>query len=237
MGRTPQSYHTERAGVYAVAKIVHEELRWIFREIKEDVGIDAHVEVVADGVATGKLIAVQIKSGASYFARQDAIGFVFRGELKHLDYWLTTTFQSLSCFTILKRKLPAGKPSLQSTSSARPKAGRCPFPAHRYWGQHRQIDLARSHPDSNESKKSLKNSNVRIAALRLVIAVVSGQVLNTTDCTRYSSAAITHSMVTSSGRAPRTLDFLGLRITRCNSTQAVAVGYALQCPKPTWLED
>jgi Domain of unknown function (DUF4365) len=88
MKRVAGSYHTERSGVLAVAKIVYDELRWVFREQEQDFGIDAHIEVVADYVATGKLIAVQIKSGKSYFAEEDSAGIVFRGKPEHLDYWL-----------------------------------------------------------------------------------------------------------------------------------------------------
>jgi hypothetical protein len=82
------AHHTDRIGVHAVAKIVHEELRWIFREQHEDFGIDAQIEVVTNCMPTGKLLAVQIKSGPGYFAQEDAQGIMFRGELHHLEYWL-----------------------------------------------------------------------------------------------------------------------------------------------------
>jgi hypothetical protein len=88
MKRAAGSYHTEQSGVYAIAKIVHEELRWIFHPQEQDFGIDALIEVIADCVPTGKMIAVQIKSGTSYFAHEDASGIVFRGTLEHLNYWL-----------------------------------------------------------------------------------------------------------------------------------------------------
>ena len=88
MSCVTKTYHTEQSGVLAVAKIVHDELRWVFRKQEQDFGIDAHIEVVADYAATGKLIAVQIKSGKSYFAEEDAVGIVFRGKPEHLDYWL-----------------------------------------------------------------------------------------------------------------------------------------------------
>jgi hypothetical protein len=63
-------------------------LRWVFREQSPDFGIDAHIEVITESMATGKLIAVQIKSGASYFDHEDSDGIIFRGKLEHLDYWL-----------------------------------------------------------------------------------------------------------------------------------------------------
>ena len=88
MNRVTPSHHTERIGVNAVAKKVHEAFGWIFRPQEQDFGIDGQIEVVEGGIPTGKLIAVQIKSGPSYFSEPDATGFLFRGELKHLDYWL-----------------------------------------------------------------------------------------------------------------------------------------------------
>jgi len=88
MPRVSSSHHTERLGVHAVAKKVHEDLRWIFRPQDEDFGIDAQIEVVVDYVPTGRLIGAQIKSGPSYFNEEDSNGIVFRGALSHLDYWL-----------------------------------------------------------------------------------------------------------------------------------------------------
>ncbi|MEX3694202.1 DUF4365 domain-containing protein [Paraburkholderia sp. BR14263] len=77
---------TEQIGVNAVQQIVLNELRWIFREQPViDMGIDAHIELV-DRQPTGKLIAVQIKTGPSHFVEK-AGGYIYRGSLTHLDYW------------------------------------------------------------------------------------------------------------------------------------------------------
>ncbi len=83
----PRYSKTERVGVNAVEKIVLDEFGWIFREQPiADVGIDAHIELVEDGNPTGKLVAVQIKTGASHFKdRRDAI--VYYGSISHLEYW------------------------------------------------------------------------------------------------------------------------------------------------------
>lgn len=86
--RVTGSHHTAQIGVHAIATKVLEELGWLFREQGADFGIDAQIEVIANGKPTGKLIAVQIKSGQSYFVDKDADGFVFRGDLEHLKYWL-----------------------------------------------------------------------------------------------------------------------------------------------------
>jgi len=78
---------TGRIGV-AGTQLCFERLGWIFREQPiEDYGIDAHVEVVESDIATGKLIALQIKSGKSSFKEKTTDGFVFRGKTRHLEYW------------------------------------------------------------------------------------------------------------------------------------------------------
>lgn len=85
----PRYSKTERIGVNAVERIVIDELGWIFREQPiVDLGIDAHMEFTAGGdQPTGQLVALQIKTGSSHFrATRDA--YVYRGKLKHLDYWL-----------------------------------------------------------------------------------------------------------------------------------------------------
>lgn len=82
----------ERIGVYSVAKIF-ESLSWHFRDQPvNDFGIDAFVELTdrwdPKRSPTGQLIALQIKSGASYFKEATPEHFVYRGSEKHLDYWL-----------------------------------------------------------------------------------------------------------------------------------------------------
>lgn len=76
-------------GVAAVNLMVRKEMGWIFRQQPiSDRGIDAEIEILdADGDATGRLIALQIKAGASYLAEKTRTGYVFRGNLRHLLYW------------------------------------------------------------------------------------------------------------------------------------------------------
>jgi hypothetical protein len=89
---------TERRGVNAVEAIFLDEFGWYFREqTVSDVGIDAQVEVVEHDKATGKLIALQIKTGSSYF-RKHGSDYIYYGEQRHLDYWLG---HSLPVFLIL----------------------------------------------------------------------------------------------------------------------------------------
>jgi Domain of unknown function (DUF4365) len=76
-----------RIGI-AGTQLIFTRLGWIFREQPiEDYGIDAHVEVIEDEKATGRLIALQIKYGESWFAEKTINGFVFRGDVNHLRYW------------------------------------------------------------------------------------------------------------------------------------------------------
>lgn len=86
--QNPSYNPTERIGVNAVEGIFLKDFEWIFREQPiSDTGIDAHVEIVLNGAASGKLIALQIKTGESHFNINDT-SLTYYGNLKHLDYWL-----------------------------------------------------------------------------------------------------------------------------------------------------
>jgi hypothetical protein len=79
------------SGIGIVKSIVENELNWIFRKNhqEDDFGIDAYFDIIADfGQVTGKTIAVQVKTGKSYFKETNELGWVFRGEMKHLNYYL-----------------------------------------------------------------------------------------------------------------------------------------------------
>lgn len=79
---------TERLGVAALEYFFAEH-GWLFREqTTQDYGIDAHVEIVSDERPTGKLIALQIKSGRSFFAEENADSYIFRTDDKHIAYWI-----------------------------------------------------------------------------------------------------------------------------------------------------
>lgn len=65
------------------------KLGFMFREQPiGDYGIDAIVEPKNQDYLSGKLIAVQIKSGDSYFKETDNECIVFRGDIKHYNYWI-----------------------------------------------------------------------------------------------------------------------------------------------------
>ena len=97
MARRRATAQTEKLGVNAIERIFL-EFGWIFRrQTEDDYGIDAIVEVVEDGLPTGRLIALQIKSGASYFKKRGE-NYAYYGETKHLEYWAN---HSLPVFVIL----------------------------------------------------------------------------------------------------------------------------------------
>ena len=81
------TYFSERAGVLQVGALLN-SFGLIFRETPNaDVGIDGQVEFVDDcNRATGATIAVQIKSGASYFIDAGE-SWKFYPTSKHQTYW------------------------------------------------------------------------------------------------------------------------------------------------------
>lgn len=84
----PEESRVSRIGVQIVGE-KFERCGYIFREQPiSDCGIDAQVEWVENGIATGELIALQIKSGSSFFSEESFEDFVYRGDRKHLDYWI-----------------------------------------------------------------------------------------------------------------------------------------------------
>lgn len=82
-----QTSSKERLGVNAVAESIA-RIGQIWRETPmADVGIDGQIEYVnPEGHATGRMIAVQIKSGTSYF-RESNGDWVFYPDEKHRFYW------------------------------------------------------------------------------------------------------------------------------------------------------
>ncbi len=78
--------HTERLGVAFVQQICS-RAGHVWRElVVTDVGIDGHIEIVRDGMATGMLVAVQIKSGKSFVA-EPGCRFWFIAKQDHYGYW------------------------------------------------------------------------------------------------------------------------------------------------------
>lgn len=88
MPRADEASRTGAVGVTITQLATESELGWIFRRIEHrDTGLDAEVEVVIGGEATGMLLGLQIKSGASYFRESTEAGWRYRGDFDHLEYW------------------------------------------------------------------------------------------------------------------------------------------------------
>lgn len=88
MSRSMKFNDEERKGIFAVGQVITKELKWIFREaLKPDIGVDAYIEACEFKVPTGKTLALQIKSGKSYFLETNSEGVFYRGDIKHLEYW------------------------------------------------------------------------------------------------------------------------------------------------------
>lgn len=85
--KAPKTELVSRAGVH-YAGYVFSMSGIIFRETSSsDVGIDGQLELVDDeGLATGMLAGVQIKSGESFIDFEKKI-FSFKANKKHYEYW------------------------------------------------------------------------------------------------------------------------------------------------------
>lgn len=84
---------TGRKGITILKDIIENKLNWLFREthLEDDFGIDGHIDIITDeGKVTGKSIAFQLKTGESFFKEKNEIGYIFRGDNKHLNYYLNS---------------------------------------------------------------------------------------------------------------------------------------------------
>ena len=90
---------TERIGVYHCGKIAAQN-GWMVREQPvDDVGIDAHMEFIEQSGKPKQLLALQIKSGSSWFKETKNNCIIFRGiNLRQYNYWTTN---SLPCIVVL----------------------------------------------------------------------------------------------------------------------------------------
>lgn len=80
---------TGELGVTITRKVVLKNLEWAFRrQYESDEGIDAQVETKVDGKTTGRLLALQIKGGSSWFREKNADGWVFRFDHRLAHLWL-----------------------------------------------------------------------------------------------------------------------------------------------------
>ncbi|MFD3430967.1 DUF4365 domain-containing protein [Nocardia fluminea] len=91
MEEPPSTDDTGQMGEWGVGLLVIRELRWKYREQKgSDYGIDAQMEI-CDVRPDGRLFAVQVKAGRSWFTEQITTppGWIFRPRARHVKYWLS----------------------------------------------------------------------------------------------------------------------------------------------------
>ncbi len=101
----PQTDRTARRGI-ALSIEAFEALGFAFREQHEsDYGIDAHVEFIEDDKATGRLLAVQVKTGESYFSESTGNEYVFRADATHIEYWINHALPVIVCLADLDNKV------------------------------------------------------------------------------------------------------------------------------------
>lgn len=94
---------TEREGIGHCLKVAAKN-KWMFREQPiDDVGIDAHMEMVDTSGKPKQLLALQIKSGVSWFGEQKDNNIIFRDiNERQYNYWTTN---SLPCIVVLYNPL------------------------------------------------------------------------------------------------------------------------------------
>jgi hypothetical protein len=90
MRRAPE-HRVDDSAVGTVGRVFTDRLGWMFtrNEVRE-YGIDGHAQAVRGDLVTGRMLATQIKGGASRFRRPvaDGSGWVFWADNNHLHYWL-----------------------------------------------------------------------------------------------------------------------------------------------------
>ena len=91
--------YTEQIGVNHIGEIAARN-KWMFRpQPIDDVGIDAHMELTEATGESKQLLALQIKSGASWFKERKDECIIFRGiNERQYNYW---TKNSLPCIVVL----------------------------------------------------------------------------------------------------------------------------------------
>ena len=86
--RVPQTELTAQQGE-ALAQLAFSRLSFTVRpQGNGDYGLDHHAELIENGYASGRLLALQVKAGNSYFEEHEANGIVFRTDSQHVNYWL-----------------------------------------------------------------------------------------------------------------------------------------------------
>ncbi|MCR4817324.1 MAG: DUF4365 domain-containing protein [Fretibacterium sp.] len=79
----------ERMGIYTASRLTARLPDLIFREQRSgDTGLNAHLEVVEEYPKMGKMVGLQVRSESGSEIERTARGYVCRGEMAHVAYWL-----------------------------------------------------------------------------------------------------------------------------------------------------
>ena len=96
----------DRAGIGALT-LLFSNTEWAFREEPiTDIGIDAQLEIIENNISTGQLIALQVKSGLSFFTNEQDDSYIFYVDSNHIEYWFKHNLPVvLILYHPLKKKL------------------------------------------------------------------------------------------------------------------------------------
>lgn len=160
---------TERIGVSAIESIVACELKWIFREqMIADMGIDAQLELVDDGHPTGKLVGLQIKTGAGNFTVKDDC-LVYYGNNTHREYWINHSLP-----VILVAHLPETKETIwahvvSENIEETPKGWKISIPRANVFGGEKKSQLSRIF-EGSEAQQRLRKLTIDEPLMRHIKA-------------------------------------------------------------------
>ena len=91
--RMPKWRHSDQTGEVGektIDLLFTREFGWSYHQFgNKRAGIDGEVEIVEESdVLSGRLLAVQVRSGARYFTRTTPEGVIYEGNRDELEYWL-----------------------------------------------------------------------------------------------------------------------------------------------------
>jgi hypothetical protein len=95
-------------GITFIKRIIENQFEWILRPtpLENDFGIDAHIDIVTEQHhVTGKYIGIQVKTGDSFFKNKKSNGWLFNGEIKHLNYYLNLNYPILIVIVNIRQEI------------------------------------------------------------------------------------------------------------------------------------
>ena len=137
MGQHRDMHDTGRLGV-TLAQHAFEKAKWLFRRDggDTDYGLDAYVKVTDEGGPTGQLVALQIKSGASYFSEEKNGCYVYRGDNEHLRYWVNHSLPVIIVLVHEKTEKIVWQHVTPSGITKTPKGWKLHVPKHQHLDEH-----------------------------------------------------------------------------------------------------